>query len=289
MNCSVPIETICDTAHVVAIYRSLETQRQDALFQDPLADVLAGERGEASLRILGNKQSGVNATAVRTQGMDELILQLVEREGIDTVLNLAAGLDTRPYRLPLPATLRWIEVDLPAIIADKTEKLKHEQPTCYLERVPLDLTNATLRNALFSRVNREAKRTLVITEGLLVYLSTEQVAALAASLCEQSTFHWWLLDLVSPFTLQQVQNSFASYFAEGNVKLQFAPPTGVEFFQPYGWQITEFRSAWEEAHRLKREVRLTWLLRLLSRWVMREPWATFSQRDGIALLKRSHN
>jgi methyltransferase (TIGR00027 family) len=283
----VPIETICDTAHVVAVYRALETKRRDALFQDPLAHLLAGERGEASLRILGNEQVGVNTTAVRTCGMDELILQLVQTNRIDTVLNLAAGLDTRPYRLPLPTSLRWIEVDLPAIIADKTQKLKKEQPTCSLERVPMDLTNGTLRNALFSRVNREAKQTLVITEGLLVYLSTEQVAALAASLWEQPTFHWWLLDLISPFTLQQVQNSFASYFADGNVKLQFAPEAGIEFFQRYGWQVAEFRSAWEEARRLKREIRLTWLLRLLSHWVMQEPWKTFSQRDGIALLERS--
>jgi methyltransferase (TIGR00027 family) len=282
-----PIATICDTAHIVAVYRALETKRRDALFQDPLAHLLAGERGEASLRTLGNEQTGVNTTAVRTHGMDELIVQLAEREDIDTVLNLAAGLDTRPYRLPLPDTLRWIEVDLPAIIAGKTEKLKHEQPACLLERVPLDLTNDTLRNMLFSRVNRQAKRTLVITEGLLVYLSTEQVAALAASLWEQPTFHWWLFDLVSPFTLQQVQNSFASYFAEGNVSLQFAPEAGIEFFQSYGWQVAEFRSAWEEARRLNREIRLTWLLRLLSRWIMQEPWETFSQRDGIALLKRS--
>lgn len=287
MNHSVPIETICDTAHVIAVYRALEMNRRDALFQDPLAHLLAGERGEMSLQILGNEQVGANATAVRTHGVDELILQLVKTNRIDTVLNLAAGLDTRPYRLPLPASLRWIEVDLPAVIADKTQKLKHEQPTCSLERVAMDLTDIPLRNALFSRIDRQAKQTLVITEGLLVYLSTEQVAALAASLWKQPTFHWWLFDLVSPFTVQQTQNSFASYFAEGNVKLQFAPATGVEFFQPYGWQVAEFRSAWEEAHRLNREIRLTWLLRLLSRLVVQEPWETFSQRDGIALLERS--
>ncbi len=41
------------------------------------------------------------------------------RGGIDGVVNLAAGLDARPYRLQLPRTLRWIEVDLPAMVKEK--------------------------------------------------------------------------------------------------------------------------------------------------------------------------
>ena len=59
----------------------------------------------------------------RTCVYDELIMKLVEEEKIDTVINLAAGLDTRPYRLSLPSSLRWIEIDLPQVLAYKAEKL----------------------------------------------------------------------------------------------------------------------------------------------------------------------
>jgi O-methyltransferase involved in polyketide biosynthesis len=43
--------------------------------------------------------------------------------GADMVVNLAAGLDARPYRLTLPSQLQWIEVDLPDLLAYKTEQL----------------------------------------------------------------------------------------------------------------------------------------------------------------------
>ena len=47
---------------------------------------------------------------------------------VDAVLNLAAGLDTRPYRLELAATLRWIEADLPGINESKAQALAGEKP-----------------------------------------------------------------------------------------------------------------------------------------------------------------
>jgi hypothetical protein len=53
---------------------------------------------------------------IRTAVFDEFILRTVARDRAACVLNLAAGLDTRPYRLDLPAELRWVEVDLPAIL-----------------------------------------------------------------------------------------------------------------------------------------------------------------------------
>ncbi len=52
---------------------------------------------------------------VRTAVMDEIILRAIARDGVQAVVNLAAGLDARPFRLELPRTLRWIDVDLPAM------------------------------------------------------------------------------------------------------------------------------------------------------------------------------
>src|SRR6185295_7983751 len=63
-----------------------------------------------------------------TRAFDDVICETVQRDSIDTVLNLAAGLDARPYRLPLPSELRWIEVDLPGILAEKTKLLAGERP-----------------------------------------------------------------------------------------------------------------------------------------------------------------
>src|SRR3989441_5301510 len=104
------IRHISDTARWVAVYRARETQRTDALFRDPYAQRLAGERGEA---IAAAAAAGRDdwPFPIRTFLFDSYITEHVASGG-DLVVNLAAGLDTRPYRMDLPASLRWVEVDL---------------------------------------------------------------------------------------------------------------------------------------------------------------------------------
>src|SRR5438876_7759875 len=172
------LRNISDTAHWAAFYRARETERPDALFRDPFARRLAGERGE---QIAGGMPGGQNrhawAWVMRTVLFDQLIRNQLE-QGATRVINLAAGLDARPYRLPLPPSLTWIEVDLPEILAYKESVLKSEKPACTLERVRLDLSNAGARRDLLERLDGQAGRTLILTEGLLTYLSPDEVASL---------------------------------------------------------------------------------------------------------------
>src|SRR5579871_2710307 len=142
------LRNVSDTALWVAVFRAQESERKDPLFFDPYARELAGPRGAEMA-----KQAGIPSwpIVVRTVALDEMILKAVEEDGFDTVLNLAAGLDTRPYRLALPATLRWIEVDLPGMIEYKREKLKDAKCFCRLERHAVDLTDMEARRALFAK------------------------------------------------------------------------------------------------------------------------------------------
>src|SRR5258705_13718255 len=109
---------------------------------------------------------------VRTAVFDEIILGAVQR-GADLVVNLAAGLDARPWRLPLPPSLRWVDVDLPGILDYKVNTLANEKPVCQYDAVRLDLRDGPKRRALFSQINSEAKNVFVVTEGLLIYLTAE--------------------------------------------------------------------------------------------------------------------
>src|SRR5213079_2603465 len=104
------------------------------------------------------------------------------RGGVDLVLNLAAGLDARPWRLDLPATLRWVDVDLPGILGHKVEALANERPRCRYEAVMLDLTDVAKRRALFTQLGAQCTKALIVTEGLLIYLEPEQVLELARDL-----------------------------------------------------------------------------------------------------------
>jgi len=287
MNSSSPLlENISDTARWVAMYRALESDRPDAHFRDPYARLLAGEQGEEMARRLPGFRFGSWPMVVRTCVFDELLLRCVERDGADLVLNLAAGLDTRPYRLPLPADLRWMEVDLPAVLDYKDAKLKDERPHCLRESVRLDLNDVEGRRALFSRLGAVAKKAVAVSEGLLVYLSAEQVGALADDLHAPGSFRWWIIDLASPVLLKRLQKTYGPSLAGANAVMQFAPPEGTEFFRRHGWKEAEFRSTWEEAHRLKREMPLAWLFRFMARFASAQRREMFRRMGAMVLLER---
>src|SRR6266511_250068 len=116
------IRDISDTARWVAVYRARESERPDAIFNDPFARALAGERGEQIAKALPSDEQNAWPFIARTYLFDRYIEQALA-DGADLVVNLAAGLDTRPYRLDLPSSLRWVEVDLPEIFDYKEEIL----------------------------------------------------------------------------------------------------------------------------------------------------------------------
>gem|GEM_PF-155670 len=245
------IRNISDTSLLAAIYRARESERADPLFRDPFARRLAGERGEEIARSLVFSEKNAWAWFARTYVFDQLINQQLAA-GCDLVVNLAAGLDARPYRLALPATLKWVEVDLPEITDYKEEQLKDEQPHCALERVRLDLANAAARRALFSRLGAAARRALVISEGLVIYLTTEAVGELAEDLARQSSFKYWLLDIASPGLLKMMQKKMGQPLAQASAPLNFGPAEGPDFFKAHGWQPREVRSMFHTAGSLKR-------------------------------------
>ncbi len=280
-----PVTHVSDTARWVAMYRAMESDRADAWFRDPHARRLAGAEGEAILRSIPKARDMAWPMIVRTQVMDELILRVINQDGIDTVLNLAAGLDARPYRLPLPAALRWIEVDFPDVLAYKQSKLADERPRCVLEYADTDLTDENARRALFNRIDASAKKTFVIAEGLIAYLQREQVAGLATDLSAQPSFRWWLLDLASPELLKRLNRTWGK--ALQRAPLIFGPAEGTKFFAPYGWREVEFRSMFEESLRLKRTMKFAGFFQLLGRLAPRKMRVRLRRMSGVVLLGKS--
>lgn len=279
------VSHISDTARWVAMYRAYETERPDALFRDPFARRLAGPVGER----IANAMGGVRwawPMIVRTAVMDEIIVREV-RAGADAVLNLAAGLDARPWRLALPASLTWWDVDYPATHEYKRIAMKDEAPRCRLEWAPMDLADRSSRQALFARVGAGAKRVLVVSEGLLIYLDPAAVLELAMDLHEPASFRNWLIDLASPRLLQWIQRrNMGRATAAGGAPMKFGPAEGTAFFAPSGWREAEWRSTGEEARRLGREMSMAWLWRVMgvfSTAASRERWRRYA---GYALLER---
>lgn len=257
-----PIAGVSETARWVAAYRARESARPDALFCDPYAARLAGQRGEEIAQTVAQPGATGNGWPVitRTKLIDDMIIASIE-DGCTCVLNLAAGFDTRPYRLDLPPTLLWIEADLPEILDEKERELAGEQPRCVLERVSTDLADGAQRAELFDRIDAKACRVLVVAEGLVVYLEEALVAALGRDLVARSTFAYWALDFSSPAMLRLLQRGRTVDLA--SAPLRFGPPDGVTFFEALGWRAVDVRSLFHEGVRLRR---VPWLLRPFAMW-----------------------
>jgi len=274
---------VSDTAIWAAVYRARETERANGLFRDPLARRLAGSRGDQIAAALKSHDKYEWAWVMRTVLFDRFVEREVAR-GADLVVNLAAGLDTRPYRMTLPPALQWVEVDLPAILDEKEEVLRGERPVCALERVRLDLSDAAARRELFARLGKRGSKALVITEGLLIYLTAAEVAALAEDLARPESFQRWALDISSPGLLRLLQREVGAELDRAAAPLKFGPPEGPEFFVPHGWRPVDVQSPLKAAARAKRVSLLFRLFALLPQSNGRQgnrPWS------GICLLERS--
>lgn len=244
------LRNISDTALWVAVYRARETEREDALFRDPYARRLAGERGEKIATVTPAKASPGWPYVARTVRFDQIISERI-KDGTDMVINLAAGLDTRPYRMDLPAALQWVEVDLPAITDYKEGILRGEKPRCALQRVRMDLADLSARRKLFQDLGGKARKVLVLSEGLLAYLSRDEVSALGRDLAEQSSFRDWATDLCSPGLLKMLQKQL-TVLSEAGSPLKFGPEEGPEFFRASGWRPVEVYSMLKTAAKIKR-------------------------------------
>lgn len=244
------IKDVTDTALWIAAYRAEESLRKNALFQDPYAQLLIGDNGIDIAKHTQGSRYTAWSVIIRTCIIDEMIQHLI-KQNIDTVLNLGAGLDTRPYRLTLPKDLRWIEVDFDNIIDLKEDKMKSITPNCELQRVKLDLSLEDKRNHFLHKINNESKKVLILTEGVVPYLSNTEVASLAQELFKNRHFQFWITEYYSPEILNFLRTP-KRLMQMKNAPFQFYPDDWFNFFKENGWSEMSTKYFGIESKRLGR-------------------------------------
>jgi methyltransferase (TIGR00027 family) len=172
------------SAFWIAAVRARETERQDRLFADPYARDLAGQRGLAVMAASERASGGENAfIPVRVRWFDDLIVRGAVRAR--QVVLLGAGLDTRAYRLSLPAGLDWYEVDRHEVLSAKDVVLAGAVASCRRHVVAADV-GGDWGSALLDAGFDHSARTLWIAEGLFFYMAEEAVIEMlrgAARMC----------------------------------------------------------------------------------------------------------
>jgi methyltransferase (TIGR00027 family) len=173
------------TALGVARIRAGESRRPDRLFDDPYAAAFVAAMPDAFAGDVPRSGRGREVGArialhvvVRTKFYDDYLLA-ASHDGVRQVALLAAGLDTRSFRLPWPAGTTVFEVDLPETVAFKEEVLAQAdaRPTCERRVVTADLTG-DWPTAMSAAGFDPQQPTAWLVEGLLVYLSHDDAARL---------------------------------------------------------------------------------------------------------------
>jgi methyltransferase (TIGR00027 family) len=235
------------TGRLAAAGRALESRRADRLFEDPLAEALAGEEGFRLMeqwRLPGMPVENPTI-APRTRFYDDLVVEAVA-DGIGQVVLLAAGMDTRAFRLPLPAEVVVFELDLRELLEQKQAILEqhHAQPRCDRLVVAADLADDDWQQALTTTGFDDAAPAVLIAEGLSYYLTEDENARLLDDLASLSAPGSRLgIDIVSRDGLENpAVVPFFEFMAARGIRWQFGTNDPARFLAAHGWhaQVTDF-------------------------------------------------
>jgi methyltransferase (TIGR00027 family) len=276
------IKHVSDTSQWVAYYRALETERKDSLFKDPYANRLLDGLSTDFARAKSKVNKWTKWTVVmRTIIIDQMILDLIA-EGVTTFVNLGCGLDSRPYRMNLGPKVTWIEVDFPHIIEHKKDRLKTFQPKCILESIALDLSIREERKKYFQSIAEKHERIAVLTEGVLPYLTEDQVSELSDDLRSFPSFSYWICEYISPKSYRFLKDPKRMKFLS-HAPFQFFPEDWMGFFKNRGWKLSEEKYFGDISEKVGRKAPFPAIFKLLALFMKKEKSAAIRRVSGFLL------
>jgi methyltransferase (TIGR00027 family) len=240
------MDSVAKTSLLTAAMRAVETHRSDAegrLFVDPYASLLAGQEGKALLKQAIEASGDQPAIAIRTKYIDDRFTHFINEGGRQIVM-LAAGMDTRAYRMDFPEGVVIYELDQKSVLQYKEEKLKEAKLNCERKSLAVDLRE-DWQNQLLQAGFKEGERTLWSVEGLLMYLEELEVAALIKRMNSLASANdVMVFDILSRALLEvphmQKQLKFLS---DMGAPWKFSTNDPIGFLQYFGWKASLSQAA----------------------------------------------
>ena len=237
------------TSRWTAGVRARESRREDRLFNDPWAASLAGLEGDEWVE----HSSGDNGASItiRTRFFDDFLQRVTNEQQIRQVVLMAAGLDTRAFRLTWPEKTRIFELDQPQVLQYKGQVLSaaNAQPSCERHVAEVDLTGSwtdVLINAGF-----DARQPSVwLLEGFLHYLPNESITRILNDISSLASSGSWLgFDTINSAMLtSQWTRQFVQELADSGVPWLGTMDKPEEILREMGWEATITQPGEKDAH-----------------------------------------
>ena len=188
---------VAETLLIPLYARAVESQRPDALLRDEKAVALVEQANEDLSRVEALKlDEGDRVTLVlRNREFDRKTRQFMAEHPEAAVVYIGCGLDARFDRID-DGRVEWYDLDLPEVIALRTEYVGGEGPRHHL------LASSAFDTGWLDIVARGPQPVLFIAEGVLMYFQEEQVRSLVLSLLERFPGSELVFDAFSPFLVR---------------------------------------------------------------------------------------
>ncbi len=237
------------TARWTAGVRARESLRADHLFNDPWAAALADIQGSK----WAEHQSGDNGVSiiVRTRFFDDFLRRVTNEYPIRQVVLMAAGLDTRAFRLSWPEQTQLFELDQPQVLQYKEQILSaaDAQPACQRHTLEVDLTGPWTAPLIQSGFDPQQPSAWLL-EGFLVYLPEEGVTRILDDLTGLAAPGSWMgfdvfnrAMLTSRWTRQWVET-----LAKSGVPWKSTMDHPKAALSRRGWKATLTQAGEKDAH-----------------------------------------
>jgi methyltransferase (TIGR00027 family) len=240
---------LSSTAYWTASVRARENEREDRLIRDPWAAALAGEEGMAW--IAPRPAESVVPIIIRTRYFDDFLQRVTQEHGILQVVLLAAGLDTRAFRLSWPEETCVFELDQPPILAHK-EQILHAadaQPACIRQAIGVDLT-APWADELISSGFVPRLPSVWLLEGFLFYLANETIRQLLDEVISLAApGSWMAFDIVNSVMLTSpLTQKWVEMQAQSGAPWIGTMDDPVAFLAQRGWEATLTQAGADDAN-----------------------------------------
>ncbi len=175
------------------------------------------------------------------------------------------------------------------MIEYKKKLLITEQPNCSLEYISLDLADGDKRRALLAELAGRGTDLLVLTEGVIPYLTETQVGELASELHSHPSFKNWIAEYFDKEIYGYFKNPKRMKMMK-NAPFLFLPNDWFGFFRKHGWAPGEIKYTVEESEKLKRDMPTPWwvyLFYILRPFMKKEKFYKFKRFTAYVRFERA--
>ena len=216
---------------LITLYgRAVESQSKDPIIRDIAAEE-AIQRIDYDFKNFKMSRNEILATAARAKVFDDWTEEFLAKNHVSIVLYLGCGLDSRVFRINPSESVEWFDVDFPETI----ELRKHLFP----KRVNYHMIGSSVTEEEWLNQIPSNCPVLIIAEGLLYYLTENEVKTLFKRLVDHFTEGQMIFDATSKLYLRLQKTNIGISATGARMKWGLKNPHELEEWMPQVKLVTE--------------------------------------------------